>query len=225
MKKLIVMMLCLTMMGSFVGCSSSPADEEVRGEQISNEETEVENKEVEFSLGEVEGLVYENKFIGIGCELDSDWYFFNDDEIKELNNYAADVAGEEFEKLMKEADLIYDMYAVSSNQLDNININLEKVHGLTLKNIELGEALEETIPLLKDTYSGMGYTNFQGEVGTVSIEGKEHTCLSMSGEYEGLKMYQKQVPIKCDGYLAYVTVTTYEENAVDALLEKFYFVK
>ena len=87
MKKLLATMLCAVMMISLVACSGSPSEEEVRGEQTSNEESqdesEVESTE-EFSLGETENLVYENKFIGIGCKLESDWYFYNDEEIMEF---------------------------------------------------------------------------------------------------------------------------------------------
>ena len=30
------------------------------------------------------GITYENKFIGIGCKLDSNWAFYTDEEIKEM---------------------------------------------------------------------------------------------------------------------------------------------
>ena len=109
MKKLIVIMLCLMMMTSLIACSKSPSEGEVRGEQTTNEKTqeesEAETSEKEFSLGETDGLVYENKFIGIGCTLEDNWSFYSDEEIMELNNYTADVAGEDYEKIMEGADL------------------------------------------------------------------------------------------------------------------------
>jgi hypothetical protein len=135
------------------------------------------------------------------------------------------VAGEEYEKMMKEADLIYDMYAISGNQLDNININLEKINNSVLNNVVISSMLEETVPALKETYGNMGYTNIQTELSKVSIEGKEFTCLYVTGEINGLKMYQKLLPIKCNGYMANITITTYNQNTVDSLIENFYLVK
>ena len=228
MKKLLATMLCAVMMISLVACSGSPSEEEVRGEQTSNEESqdesEVESTE-EFSLGETENLVYENKFIGIGCKLESDWYFYNDEEIMELNNNTSDEAGEDFEEIMKEADLIYDMYAICDDQLDNINVNLEKMSKSVLDSLVIEDSLEATIPMLEEAFTNMGYTNLQAGIDTIRIEGEELTCLYSSGEVNGLKMYQKIFPIKCDGYLANITITTYEEDTVDSLAESFYFVK
>ncbi len=251
MKKLIAIMLCSVMTASLVGCSDlfetftdSVSEEDVRGEQITNkesveedseekdateesetEETETENNEKEFSMGKTDGLVYENEFIGIGCALDSNWRFYSDEEIMELNNFATDAAGEEFEKLLQEANIIYDMYATSDNELDNINVNLEKMSKLQLNKLVIKDTLEQTIPMLRDAYSNMGYTDFQAELDTVNIEGEEIDCLSMSAQIDGLNVYQKTFGIKCNGYLASITVTAYKENTVDSIVEKFYFVE
>ena len=229
MKKLIAIMMCLIMMLTYVSCSSSLPEKEVRGEQISNEESlkegEVENQDEAFSLGKTEGLIYENKFIGIGCTLESNWHFYSDNEIKELNNIKADIAGEEYEEIMQEADLIYDMFAISDNQLDNINVNLEKMNKSALDSLVIEDVLKESIPTIQDVFSNMGYTDLQAELDMVNIEGKNINCLYMSGKINDLKMYQKIFQIKCIGYLATITITTYEENTVDSIVEKFYFVK
>lgn len=249
MKKLIAIMLCSVMSVSLVGCSTffetitdSASEEDVRGKQISNkeseedtvkendtEETETENNETEtnekaFSIGKTDGLVYENEFIGIGCNLESDWRFYSDEEIKELNNISLELAGEDFEKMMEEAEVIYDMYAVSDNEMDNIVVNLEKANKLLINQLNLRDNLEDTIPMIESGLGNMGYTNLETNLDTITIEGKELDCLCVSGEINGLKLYQKTFPIKCNGYLANVTVTTYDENNIDSIIEKFYFV-
>lgn len=229
MKKWITIIMCLMMMFSLIACSDSPSEEEVRGAQTANEETQEENGEEsaenEFSLGTTDGLIYENKFIGIGCTLEDSWYFYSDDEIMQLNNYVEDVAGEEYEEIMKDADLVYDMYAISDNQMDNINVNLEKMDKLSLEKLVVEDSLEAGVPIMKDTFSNMGYSSFEAEIDKISIEGKEFTCLSSIGEIDGVKMYQKLFPIKCNGYLANITITTYGEDLVDELVGRFYFVE
>ena len=220
MKKLIVMTLCLTMMSSFAGCSETPS-KEASGEQVENEVV----SEKEFSMGEIDGLVYENEFIGIGCELEDEWSFMSDEEIKELNNITADVAGEEYEELLEDAELIYDMYAIGGNQLDSINVNLEKYDKVTLDSLVVEDALENTIPILEKSFGNMGYTDIETYLDKINIAEEEFTCLYLTGEIEGVRIYQKVFPIKCNGYLANVTITTYEEDRVDSLAERFYFVE
>ena len=136
MKKWMTMILSFMMALLLVACSG--AEEDVRGEQSESETIE----EKEFSMGETDGLVYENKFIGIGCTLEDDWYFYTDDEIMALNNYTAGVAGEEYVEIMEGSDLIYDMYAMNDNQYDNINVNLEKMNRSELDSLVIADAFE-----------------------------------------------------------------------------------
>lgn len=228
MKKLF-MSMCLIMMVSLVACSDSDSKENNQEGQVSiekaQEESTVEIIEKEFELGQIENLVYENKFIGIGYAIESNWRFYNEEEIMELNNYTMDVAGEEYKEIVQEAALIYDMYAISDNQLDNININLEKMDNSIIDNLVVEDSLKNTIPILLDTYNNIGYSNVQGELDKISIENEKFTCLKLTGEINGLQMYQKIIPIKCNGYLANITITTYEEDTVDLLAQQFYFVK
>ena len=216
----------------FVSCSSG--EEDIRGEQIVNNDVQSDTLEdnsdnneetAEFSLGATDGLIYENKFIGIGCSLDEGWTFYSDEEIQDLNNYAADVAGEDYEEAMKAADIVYDMYAISDNQLDNIKVNLQKVNNIALEQLDIKENFENTIPELRKAFENMGYTDLEFEITSVSINGEEVMCLQSYGVIDGLTMYQKIVSIKCDGYLSNITVTTYQEDLVDSVFETFYYIK
>lgn len=247
MKKLIAIMLCSVMTVSLAGCSTffetitdSASEEDVRGKQITNKESdedpveenetdetetsETETNEKEFSIGKTDGLVYENEFIGIGCNLESNWRFYSDEEIKQINNISVELAGEDFEKMMENAEVIYDMYAVSDNEMDNIVVNLEKSNKLLINQLNLRDNLENSIPMIESALGNMGYTNLETELDTITIEGKELDCLCVSGEINGLKMYQKGFAIKCNGYLANISVTTYDENNADSIIENFYFV-
>ena len=52
----------------------------------------------DFLLGTVNGNVYENSFIGIGCELDKNWNFYNEEQILEVNDMTKDMVGEDYKK-------------------------------------------------------------------------------------------------------------------------------
>ena len=261
MKKLLAILLALTMIFAFAACGSTPSEDEVRGEQNVNtteastpadndanapsedatntpagdtvdtpteETTEaptVETTEAQFSLGAVQGLNYENKFIGIGCNLPSDWTFYTDEQIREINNMTLDLAGEEFEEAMKNAQLVYDMYAISNDQLKNINVNLEKVDPVTLAMIDLADVYQQNTALVKQSLENMGYTNVTFDYGTVMIEDETFACMRTTAQYNGVTMYQLGFSTKCNGYIANFTIATFASDATDDILSNFYLIK
>lgn len=227
MKKLLAALLSLFMLFSFVSCGLVDNPEDIRGEQTNNSTSasEVTKEEPEFSMGNTESLTYESKFIGIGCTFDEGWTFYDDAKIKELNNATADLAGEEFKELMKEATLVYDMFAISSNQIDNVNINLEKINKLTLATMDIKKTMETSYELLEDSLSNMGYTNFTHKIETAEIDGKVFDALAVSSEISGFKIYQKIINIKCNGYLASIAISSGDENTINSIIEDFYILK
>ena len=181
--------------------------------------------EPEFSLGAVEGINYENKFIGIGCNLPSDWAFYTDEQIREINNLTADLAGEDFEEAMKNASLVYDMYAASKDNLKNINVNLEKVDPIALATIDLADIFEQNEAFIKQSLENMGCSNITFEHGTVNIDGETFNCLRSTYELNGIPMYQIAVAKKCNGYIATFAITSFYENSIDSILDCFYVIK
>jgi len=183
-------------------------------------------KEPEFSLGAVEGINYENKFIGIGCNLPSDWVFFTDEQIMELNNYVADIAGGGFEEAMKNASLVYDMYAMSTtNQINNINVNLEKGNPATIAMTDLEDVFENSLPLLKQSIENMGGSVISSEIGSVTVDGTEFTCMTNIMEANGITMYQLSFAKKCNGYIANISIGATDENTLNDIIDCFYVIK
>ena len=178
-----------------------------------------------FSPGKMEENIYESPFIGLGCTLEDGWSFYTDEQIRELNNATLDVVGEEYEELLNNAQLIYDMYAVSGNQADSINVTLEKVNNILLSSVSVEDVFKQNMPFLEGVFSDMGYSDVQMEVITVTIDGKDFSGMSLCGEINGMMLYQKSIGIKCNGYLANIAVTSYGEDLTDALLAKFYVVE
>lgn len=184
-----------------------------------------ETTEAEFSLGDVEGLNYENKFIGIGCNLPSDWTFYTDEQIRELNNIATDYFDEEYQEIIANAQLVYDMYAITGDQLKNINVNLEKVNPTTLSMVDLADIYEQNEAVFKQTFENMGYTNITFEHGTVMIEDQSFASFKTTAQINGIDAYQLLFSTKCNGYIANFAITTYAEDATDDVLSYFYLIK
>lgn len=207
-------------------------DEEAKDEETKDDETTTdeetadvdESEEEDFALGKTDGLVYENAFIGLGCTLPSEWTFYSDEQIMELNNYTADVMGEEYEELMKSAQLVYDMYAVDGGEMNSINVTLEKIDNRMLAGIDVADIYAQNVPVFEEMYKGMGYSNVVVEQATFDIGGEDFAGIEISAEINGFSIYQKCFGVKCNGYLASIAITTYEEDNTDAVLSSFYLV-
>ena len=207
MKRFLILILTAAMLLSLSACSLL-----------------TETPEPEFTLGTVEGNVYTNEFIGIGCTLGSEWTFASEEQIKEQNSVAADLAGEEYREMMENSTVVYDMFATHSNQINTIVVNLEKVDKVQLAVVDLGEYLENSVAPIKQSLGNMGFTNITHNIGSVKLGEKEVTCLNIISEIGEFSMYQTVVAIKCNGYLACVTFSGDGEGAIQDALACFYWL-
>ena len=222
MKRVLALLIVLMVVFSFAACGAD--QEDVRGEQINNGSATA-GSDAEFSLGDTEGLTYENKFIGIGCTLENGWSFYSDEQIKQINNAAKDMAGDEYAEEMKNAELVYDMFATDANQRNNMNVNLQKVNVVTLATYDAEKSFRSQFDSLKQALENMGYTDVAFEIGNIQVAGKDYVCLNISAQINGVNMYQKMIAIKCKGYIATITVSTLLEDTTEAIYAKFYAVK
>lgn len=215
MKRILAILLVLCLTFGLIGC----AKESIRGDITDNA-----GEEIEFSMGKAEGKNYENKFLGLGCNVPDDWTFSTDAEINELNNLSADAMGDEISEQIKNAEIIYDMNVTSSNGSDNININFENI-GILGGAVDAKTRLENTLPTIKEGLANMGCENIVTELTTVKIGGKEFTALNVTSEISGIKLYQR---IVCDikgKYMANITLTALTEDALEEMQSYFYVIK
>lgn len=192
------------------------SDETSSDDSSSDDDSSASN---DFSIGNVKGRVYVNEFIGICYKLDDGWTFYDDDQIKALNNITMDVVGDELKELLKNAPVVYDMYATDSSQLNNVLVNLEKINPLQLAGLNIAENFKASIPLIKSGFTDMGYTNVNCEVVKVEVDGKNLDALRTTAEIGNIKLYQISVAVKCNGYLACLAATTYYNDTTADLLD------
>lgn len=227
MKKLIAILLAGCMLFMLAGCL---ADEDVRGNITDNSGAtnsvaeEQEAKEPEFSMGKTTGKNYENKFLSIGCNLDDNWTFSTDEQIKELNNIASDAMGEDIAKQIENAEIIYDMQATHSNGTDNININLENM-GLLGGISDLRTRLDNSIPMIKEALTNIGLSNIVTKNVTVEIDGKEFIGVDIVAEVSGMKFYERIFCMQKGKYMANITLAAFSEEALEQITDCFYIIK
>lgn len=236
MKKLLALILSILMLVSFAACGSSDSDDDVRGDltddtsstnstdsndsDLDVEDNNSSNSE-EFSFGNATGKKYENEYLGIGCELDSEWTFYTDEQIAELNNITTSNLDEVTAEAIENANVIYDMYAITAKQ-DTINVNLEKMSGFGASVIDVDTYIDTALPQLKDAMAQMGVTVVKCEKTSLSFAGQTVGGIAMEISANGVSAYQKMACIKKGKYIAIIGVATYNTDNTDSLLSKFY---
>ncbi|MBO4290546.1 MAG: hypothetical protein J5898_01415 [Lachnospiraceae bacterium] len=191
---------------------------------VASEESLSENsssEELKKFLGHTANNVYENAFIGIGCKLNTEWVFFDDEQIRHENETVAEVIGEEYKKAVENETILIAMYAVKDNGLKNIYISLEKLSGSKSDYTE-SQYIEASKGFLETPFTNVGYSNMSSTVSTASFAGSEHPCLTVTADYQGHKVYQLLIPVKCSGYMATITAACYDEDLTADILGSFY---
>lgn len=190
-----------------------------------NKKEETTRKRVELT-GTVNGTTYESRFIGIGCKLDSYWTFKTDEELRDFGKIAGDTVGKEYHELLSKSDLFYDMHATGFNKKDSININLQKLSKATVDKLDLNRNYEKFIPAIKPSIENQGYKNVICELDTITIGDQSFPCMRIEAQhfYDRSKLYKLVFSVKCDIYLANITITTYSMDYIDNLIDCFYLV-
>lgn len=180
--------------------------------------------QTEYSRGVTIGNTYESRFLNMGIRLPAGWEFYGEDYMRNLNNAAADILGEDFEKLLQNATIIYEVAAVDETTgVDNMNINLEKLNAYQQKNLDVSQNYTTLMPHMKSMLETAGYTVNSMNVTTVKVAGKTMDALVTEAELGSLTMQQICFAYICGEYLVNFTVTSFEQyNGAYEMLEFFY---
>ena len=52
-----------------------------------------------IALGTIDGSVYENEYLGIGCQFDG-WHIYNSDELQGMNSFAIDKLSQDLKSII-----------------------------------------------------------------------------------------------------------------------------
>lgn len=218
MKKLFALLLALIMVFCFTACAD---DDDVRGDVSSGSNNSTSSEEATFDTGKVSSNKYTNKFLGISCELGSDWTFMTDEEIKENNKQALNMMdNEDYAEALQNASTFTDMMATHSNQTDTLGITFEKLTGVNLT-ISEDKYIDSTKDVLKSSLESMGMQNVTLTTGKDNFAGKKHSYVAISAQYSGISVYEKIVVVKKGNYVAIVAACTWKTNGCDDVLSLF----
>lgn len=240
MKKLFCLLLSALLLLSLFGCVPNP--ENLRGEietpsssttlqgevetptnstTASSKAEDSSSDGPEFSLGTTENNHYYNNLFGISCTIPSDWVFYTDEQMMELNNLTMDMFDGDIAEALKNATIIYDMFAQDSYGFNSTNVNMELLEPMQFVMLNLKENIESMLPALEQSYANMGYTNIQSAYTRVTVDGKEYDGMKVSAQIQGINIYSISFCYKRAYYLVNVNVTSFITDETDTLLSYY----
>ena len=179
-----------------------------------------------YSRGTILGNMYESYFFDMGIRLPNGWEFYDEEYMRALNNATIDMLDDEYQALIKNATLIYEMMAVNkTNGMDNININLEKLNELQLRTLDVGDNYNAMKPTMKSMLENAGYTVQSMQVTTVKVDGRTLDAMVTEASVSGITMQQISFAYICGEYLVNFTVSSFNNpDGAYAMLDYFYSV-
>lgn len=186
----------------------------------------VTTEEKVYSRGTILGNMYESYFFDMGVRLPNGWEFYDEAYMRALNNATIDMLDDEYQALIKNATLIYEMMAVNkTNGMDNININLEKLNALQLRTLDVGDNYIALKPAMKAMLENAGYTVQSMQVTTVKVDGRTMDAMVTEASVSGITMQQISFAYICGEYLVNFTVSSFNNpDGAYAILDYFYSV-
>lgn len=220
MKKAACLFLAVIMLAGLFGCHGDNGTDDVRGNIVSGNNSQNTEKP-ELSLGKTENNTYSNTFLGLSCTLPSEWVFYTDEQILELNNIVVDVLDEDIAELLENANIIYDMFASSQTDGSTMNVTLEKISAAQMISLDIKQILEAQIDTIKQGYENMGYTDTNVEYQKTTVDGKEFDGLKLTAKIQGIDVYLTIFTFRKSNYLANVTIGSPQTDKTETILSYF----
>ena len=167
-----------------------------------NVEEQKNNSTEEFSMGEWNNGVYENKFLGRKFKLPEGWTYSSDEEIAKIMNIGKELLNDDQKAAAEIANLtsVYYIMANNPNTGDNISITTEK----PLMEVTTEYYLNE----LKSQLSSVESIKYEvGEVTKETVANTEFDVLTATGKSNGIEFTQKYYVRKMDKYFVDILVT------------------
>ena len=238
MKKILCLILALTLSLCLFACGGDDVlwDEDtdgVRGE-INSGSTDADtdsdtdsdtdagaDAEVDFSLGDTADNSYVNDFLGISCTLPGDWEFYTDAEILALNNLTGEYLEDDILDQLKDATIIYDMYASAEGGAKSVSVNMQKFSPVQIASINIKQVLESQIDTLKTTFENMGYSNIEASYAEVTVDGETFDGLALTAKIGDLTFYSTMFSFVRGNYLASVSIGLLGDDTTETVLGYF----
>jgi len=209
---------------------TQPADtgaEDTLPDDTRPEDTEPE-EDNDFSLGTMQGGIYENAYVGYGCALGEGWTYKTAEELQDISGLTKDIF-EEGGVDTSAFNQVMDMMAECADPIANININYTALspqerlaHRLAGEEGIIDATLQQK-DLLISTYAQAGIEVSTIEKVSVTFCGEERWAIYTTASIQGMPYYILQLfDTNIGPYYVTLTLGAFVEDTTPELLELFY---
>lgn len=182
-----------------------------------------------LSLGRMQGGVYTNEYIGMGCELDSSWTFYAAEELQDLSGIQEMFEGTEVGEAAQGLEQIMDMKAENADELTTINVLYQKMdlqQRLALSALDEEAIIDQTLSqkdMMIESFAQAGIMVEEMSKKTVTFMGEERVVLWTKAKVEEIDYYTLQIfDYHLGEYSATTTFSSFVEDKTEDMLQLFY---
>ncbi len=230
MKKILAMLLLVSLLFGLCSCGASSSDDDVKGtieenttEEVTTEAEDTTEAEEDYEINLAEGGTYKNEYFGFGCTLDEEWTFATEEEILAMNELTGELVGEEMKEAIANADILYELSASKNGGLESININIENPGVLALGYTD-ETYLKSQQDNLKETLESIGLADVTVSTEEIEFAGGTHWAIKVSADMNGTQFDEYVITIKRGTRFANISIGAYGSD-INSILGCFFAVE
>lgn len=234
MKRMTALLLALVLAVVMMACGSADVSGKVTPAteaSVIPETTEAMEETNPVSLGRMEGGVYTNTYVGIGCQLDANWVFYGAEELQELPGQVNELL-KDTEYTDAGLNQITDMMAENTNDMTTMNVQYQKLSMqdrlvfAAMSDDAIADVILGQSDSMAQAYAQAGIENAVLEKVTVTFLGEERTAVHTTASVQGVPYYILQVfDYGLGQYSVTITFSSFQEDKTASMLDLFYAVE
>lgn len=178
--------------------------------------------EDEFNFGSTQDNTYWNETLKIGCTLDENWYFLNEEEILQANSMTAEKLDGKLAEMVKEGGSMIDMFAQNLETGATVNLVVERLSVVNSLVIDEKKYLDISQSTLDEAMAQMGIEDVEITQESMDFLGQEHQSIVITGSFNGVPVCETMVVVKSGRNMTIITVFSAVEGEVEEVLASFF---
>ncbi len=178
--------------------------------------------EDKFNFGSTQDNTYWNETLKIGCTLDENWYFLNEEEILQANSMTAEKLDGKLAEMVKEGGSMIDMFAQNLETGATVNLVVERLSVVNSLVIDEKKYLDISQPTLDEAMAQMGIEDVEITQESMDFLGQEHQSIVITGSFNGVPVCETMVVVKSGRNMTIITVFSAVDGEVEEVLASFF---
>lgn len=178
--------------------------------------------EDKFNFGSTQDNTYWNETLKIGCTLDENWYFLNEEEILQANSMTVEKLDGKLAEMVKEGGSMIDMFAQNLETGATVNLVVERLSVVNSLVIDEKKYLDISQPTLDEAMVQMGIEDVEITQESMDFLGQEHQSIVITGSFNGVPVCETMVVVKSGRNMTIITVFSAVEGEVEEVLASFF---